>query len=167
MSVTDTNAAVQTDLQDQDILSFEKSEASKNTEASPSCDYGLTYQRRSIPRSSANRVTVPLLLPVRMVSCTGRVGAEYEEGYIPSKPRIDDTAALDRNSSSSSSKVTDAIAGRQSEGDVSRRANHSASIYPVGSAMQFARNRQWKWSIRMRIRMRRIRTGSWINIESE
>lgn len=91
---------------------------------------------------------MPLLLPASMGSCKGHPGAEYEEGYSPSKPRMDDTAALESSSSSSSSssgctsKATDATAGRQSEGDISRRANHSASIYPVGSAMQFARNRQ-------------------------
>ena len=135
VNVTDTRTAARTELQDQDILSFE------NSEASPSCDYRLTNQRRSVRRSSSSKVTVPLLLPVRMGSCKGDVGAELEECYIPSKPRMDDTAALERNSSSSG-KATDATAGRRSEGDVSRRANHTASIYPVGSAMQFARNRQ-------------------------
>ena len=143
MYVTDISAAVQ---KDQDILSFEKSEASKSTGASPSCDYGLTNQRRSVHGSSSSKITVPLLLPASMGSCEGHVGAEYEEGYIPPKPRMDDTAALERSSSSSSSsssiKATDATAGRQSEGDISHRVNHSASIYPVGSAMQFARNRQ-------------------------
>ena len=43
---------------------------------------------------------------------------------------------------SSSDKAIDSVGGRQSDGDASRRANHSASIYPVGSAMQFARNKQ-------------------------
>jgi hypothetical protein len=50
--------------------------------------------------------------------------------------------SINNSSSGSSDKVIDSIGGRQSDGDASRRANHSASIYPVGSAMQFARNKQ-------------------------
>ena len=46
------------------------------------------------------------------------------------------------SSSGSSDKAIDSVGGKQSDGDASRRANHSASIYPVGSAMQFARNKQ-------------------------
>ena len=98
-----------------------------------------------MPRLS--KLIVPLLLPARIEICKGEVKAESEGGPPVSRPIVGDTGdtvvvKCSSSSSISSSKAIDSILGRQSKGDASRKANHSASIYPVGSAMQFARNKQ-------------------------
>ena len=148
-SVTDTSAAVRTDLQDLNTLSFVRSEAVNCSEASKSSDSVQVTQGSSTPSSS--KLTVPLLLSGRIANCTGEIDTE-SEGVTPvSILEIEDTVILGSSSSSSGSKAIDSTEGRQSAGEIShgqshghghgQRAGHSAIIYPVGSAMQFARNK--------------------------
>jgi hypothetical protein len=94
---------------------------------------------------------LPVPVPVPFIGGITVISSDISSSNNDSNSNISISNSISSNSnisinnissSGSSDKVIDSIAGRQSDGDASRRANHSASIYPVGSAMQFARNKQ-------------------------
>ena len=148
-----------------DLLCFEVLEEMKGSSTSPR--YGhINEIKEGMPHSSL--LTLPFQMPVRIRNSMGQLKPDCAEdlpvpvpgpvmggiSILSSSSIISSSSKSNSNSnsissnsnisitnsSSSSDNAIDSI--RQSEGDVSRRTHHSASIYPVGSAMQFARTKQ-------------------------